>query len=425
MRLYALLSVFVFALSHVSAQPELWFENATMRFDFYHCGGGGKDECYFFDEIIREPYWGGPVRYLVDTTMYGDQMFRIVDAASGELLYSRGYNTLFNEWLTTGEALSHARCMPESVVFPFPKIPVRIEIWRRDKAKRWQLGFSQDIDPQKGFVRKASADCDVFDVMVSGEPSRCVDIVLVPEGYAAGERGKFEQACVRFADELFSFPPYDGLRDKFNVRGVWAPSADSGVTLPGDDVWLDTAVGATFWTFGIERYQTVEDFQRVRDIAACAPYDCIYILSNTAKYGGGGIYNFYGISSANHPQSTGRVYVHEFGHLFAGLGDEYVGGVAYNDMYPAGVEPWEPNLTTLTDFGSKEWSRMLDASTPVPTPLSEGGARLLGVYEGGGYVARGVYRPWPNCLMNNLHRIEEFCPVCDAAIRSQIRRLCE
>lgn len=201
MRLYALLSVFVFALSHASAQPERWFEDATMRFDFYHCGGGGRDECYFFDGIIREPYWGGPVRYLVDTTMYGDQMFRIVDAASGELLYSRGYNTLFNEWLTTGEALSHARCMPESVVFPFPKIPVRIEIWRRDKAKRWQLGFSQDIDPQKGFVRKASADCDVFDVMVSGEPSRCVDIVLVPEGYAAGERGKFEQACVRFADE--------------------------------------------------------------------------------------------------------------------------------------------------------------------------------------------------------------------------------
>ena len=425
MRFYALLSVLVLAFSSAFSQTGRWFENATMRFDFYHCGGAGNGQSYFFDEIIREPYWGGPVNYLVDTTMYGDQMFRVVEPESGEILYSRGYNTLFNEWLTTDEALTHARSMPESVIFPFPKIPVRLEIFYRDEAKQWRLGFSQDIDPAKGFIRKSCSDYDVFDVLHSGPESACVDIVLLPEGYAAGERGGFEQACRKFADELFAFPPYRDLRDKFNVRGVWAPSADSGVTLPGNDIWLNTAVGATFWTFGIERYQTVEDFQRVRDIAASAPYDCIYILSNTDKYGGGGIYNFYGISTANHPQSTGRVYVHEFGHLFAGLADEYVGGVAYNDMYPAGVEPWEPNLTTLTDFSSKQWSRMLDASTPVPTPLSEGGARVLGVYEGGGYVSKGVYRPWPNCLMNNLHKIEEFCPVCDAAIRQQIRRTCE
>ncbi len=402
-----------------------YFENATMRFEFYHCGGGGAPESYHFDELVREPHWGGSTRYLVDTTMYGNQMFRIVDLRSGGVIYSRGYNTLFNEWLTTDEASVHSRCMPESVVFPFPKVPVRIELYCRDSTKQFRLGFSQEIYPDRGFIRRSGGVLETFDVLNSGPTDRCVDIVLLPEGYAEGEREAFEKACRRFVDELFAFPPYNSLRGRFNVRGVWAPSQDSGVTMPGQDVWLRTAVGATFWTFGIERYQTVEDFQRIREIAANVPYDCIYILSNTAKYGGGGIYNFYGISSANHPQSTGRVYVHEFGHLFAGLADEYVGGVAYNDMYPSDVEPWEPNLTTLVDFASKDWSRMMDASVPVPTPLSAGGARVLGVYEGGGYVSKGVYRPWPNCLMNNLHKIEEFCPVCDLAIRQQVDRLCE
>lgn len=425
MRRYIFSALFAVCVLTASAQYDKWFDDATMRFDFYHCGGGGTAECYFFDEVIREPYWGGSKNYLVDTTMYGDQMFKIVDEGSGETLYSRGYNTLFNEWLTTDEASKQTHSMPESIVFPYPKEPVCVEIYYRNARKQWVKGLSHRIDPNDVFIRRMEPLCDTFDVMINGDVDKCVDIVLIPEGYMFTQEKEFRNACRRFVDELFSFPPYNRLRDKFNVRGVWMPSYDEGVTMPGEGVWLRTAVNANFWTFGIERYQTVENFQRVRDIASHAPYDCIYILSNTSKYGGGGIYNFYGISSANHPQSTGRVYVHEFGHLFAGLADEYVGGVAYNDMYPTDIEPWEPNLTTLTDFQSKQWSRMLDPSTPVPTAVSEGGDRKLGVYEGGGYVSKGVYRPWPNCLMNNLHRIDEFCPVCDWAIREQIKRCCE
>jgi hypothetical protein len=210
-------------------------------------------------------------------------------------------------------------------------------------------------------------------------------------------------------------------------------------------VWKNTSAEMSFWTFDSERYQMTEDFHNLRDQAGHVPYEFIYVLSNTDKYGGGGIYNFYGISSAGDatPSKAG-VYVHEFGHLFAGLGDEYIGGVSYDElsMYPADREPWEVNLTTLVDFRSKAWSRMLPAGTPVPTPLSrpapvhitapdpasppvmETADYELGVYEGGGYVTKGVYRPWPNCLMNNLHSITKFCPVCEAGLRAQIEFLC-
>ena len=152
----------------------------------------------------------------------------------------------------------------------------------------------------------------------NGNPAHRVDIVLLPEGYGAGERAKFESACREFAREFFSYSPFREYVSRFNIRAVWAPSADSGVTIPGERVWRNTACGASFYTFGSERYQMVDDFQRLRDIAAHVPYDYIYVLSNTQKYGGGGIFNFYGISAAHHPTRTGKIYVHEFGHLLLG-----------------------------------------------------------------------------------------------------------
>ena len=248
--------------------------------------------------------------------------------------------------------------------------------------------------------------------------------VLLPEGYGAGERAKFEAACREFAREFFSYSPFREYASRFNIRAVWAPSADSGVTIPGERVWRNTACGASFYTFGSERYQMVDDFQRLRDIAAHVPYDYIYVLSNTQKYGGGGIFNFYGISAAHHPTRTGKIYVHEFGHLLLGLGDEYVGTTSYDDMYARDIEPWEANLTTLVGFEDKFWKAMVPAGTPVPTPDTPEYEGVVGVFEGGGYAAKGVYRPWRNCLMNNLHRTDEFCPVCTKAICDYIEFLC-
>ena len=411
---------------HEQPQFDRWFEPRTMRFDYHHAGDATTEEFYFAD-LHEEPYWAGSRVSLIDEKEYGNQFFRVVDAATGEVIYSRGYCTLWDEWQTTAEAKIIRKSMPESVVFPFPKSDVRIELYSRDKAGEWVKKFEQNVSPRSYFIAKYPPRYETFDVEVHGGPANRVDIVLLPEGYTAAEREKFETAAAKFAESMFSFEPYKELRDRFNIRAVWVPSGDSGVTMPGAGEWRNTSAGANFWTFDSERYQMTEDFHTLRDQAGHVPYELIYVLSNTDKYGGGGIYNFYGISSAGEATpSKAAVYIHEFGHLLLGLGDEYIGGVSYDElsMYPTDREPWEVNLTTLVDFESKEWSRMLPKDTPVPTPATPDRAEKLGVYEGGGYVTEGVYRPWPNCLMNNLHSITKFCPVCEAGIRDQIEFLC-
>lgn len=400
-----------------------WFTDRTMRFDYYHCGDRNTEE-FFFDELREEPYWAGSKTTLRDTTNYGTQFFRIIDAESGSEIYSRGFCTLFNEWQGTEEADSVHRSYPESVVFPWPKRPCRIELYGRDRKGRFVKRFEQAIDPESPYIRRFTPTCDSFEVAYNGTPEHCVDIVLLPEGYGEHERAKFEEACRNFVREFFSFSPFKENAWRFNVRAVWQPSAQSGVTVPGEGVWRTTACDAAFWTFGSERYQMVVDFQRLRDMAGHVPYDYIYVLSNTQKYGGGGIFNFYGISAAHHPTSTGKIYVHEFGHVLLGLGDEYVDPDTF-DLYPPKVEPWEPNLTTLTDFGSKSyWRSLITEGTPVPTPATKEYDGCVGVYEGGGYQAKGIYRPWQNCLMNNLHKTNDFCPVCTRAITDYIDFLC-
>lgn len=412
----------------VQAQPiefKDYFLDKTMRFDFYHAGDAASQE-YLLDEIREEPYWAGSKTSLTDDTNYGMQLFRIVDKASGREIYSRGYNTLFNEWQTTPEAQRVRKAMPESVVFPYPKAECTIEIYAKELSTgKWHKKFAYDINPESIHIRPFTPSCQTMDVVYSGRPEHCVDIVLLAEGFTEAEKAKFEKACSDFAEALFSYEPFASLRTKFNIRAVWSPSRQSGVSLPGEHVWRDSTLGACFDTFDSERYQMIEDFQRLRDFAAHVPYEYIYVLSNTPKYGGGGIFNFYGISSANHPTRTGKVYVHEFGHLLLGLGDEYVEEASsFDSLYPLDVEPWEANLTTLVDFESKPWSRMIDAKTPVPTPVNEKKPDLVGVYEGGGYTAKGVYRPWVNCMMNNLHTIDEFCPVCRRAISDYVEFLC-
>lgn len=419
-----LLSIlFIIPIYGASAQFDSKFEDKTLRFDFYHCGDAGSEE-YYFSGMKQEPFWAGSKVSLTGGPQYGAQMFRLVDEATGQEIYSRGYSTLFNEWQTTPEAATVRKAMPESLVMPYPKRKARLEIYSRGHDGTFEKKFQYNIDPQSYSIRRFSPLYQTSDVAVSADPHTSLDIVLIPEGYSASERGKFDEACLKFAEALFSYSPYKENTGRINIRGVWAPSAETGVSIPGAGIWKNTAARAVFYTFGMERYQMIEDFQNLRDIAAHAPYDYIYVLSNTDKYGGGGIFNFYGISSANNLQ-TGKIYIHEFGHVLLGLGDEYTGGVSYSDMYPPHREPWEENLTTLVDFESKMWHGMLAPGTPIPTPMTEPDSKLLGVYEGGGYVSEGVYRPLPQCIMNNLQSAEGFCPVCTAAIQRYIDHICK
>lgn len=405
------------------AQFDSYFYDKTMRFDYYHCGTHDSEE-YFFDELREEPYWAGSKESLIDDTGYGVQMFKIIDKNSGKVIYSRSFNTLFNEWQTTEEAQHIRKAMPESVIFPYPKAPVFIEFYSRNKKGEFVRKMRQEINPSTYNIRPFSPQYETFEVMYNGAPDHRVDLVLIPEGYSENEKAKFTAACEQFIKEFFSYSPYKENATRFNVRGVWAPSKESGVSLPGEHVWRNTVTDARFYTFDSERYQMVENFQGVRDIAAHVPYEFIYIISNTQKYGGGGIYNFYGISAAHHPSSTGKIYVHEFGHLLLGLGDEYIGNVSYSDMYSKEVEPWEANLTTLKDLERKEWKKMIAPGTPIPTPDSPEYQDCVGVFEGGGYVSKGVFRPARTCLMKEFST-DRFCPVCSQAIIKHINWLCK
>jgi hypothetical protein len=400
------------------AQYSNHFHNKTLRIDYIHAGNHDTGH-YFIDELLDEPYWGGSKVNLIDTLRYGDYFFEVVDISSGEVIYSRGYSTLFHEWQTTDEARLTSKAFSETIVFPFPKNKVRVDFYSRNRSGKFIRKFNYDVDPQSYFIKpERRLGFPVFDVHVSGNPATSVDIVILPDGYTQKEMKSFVKDCKAFTGHLFSYEPFASNRDKFNIRCVKAPSEESGSDIPGEGVWRNTILSAGFYTFDLERYCMTHDNKSVRDLAANAPYDQIYILVNHKKYGGGAIYNHYSLS-VNSNASAAKIFIHEFGHGFAALGDEYyTSDVAYNDFYPLDVEPWEPNITTLVDFESK-WKRMLEHDIPIPTPSTNEFTGRLGVFEGGGYSAKGIYRPAYDCIMNTM-KVNEFCSVCNRSIQQMI-----
>ena len=399
-----------------------YFENRTLRIDYMHAGDA-MTESYFIDELKTEPFWGGTHENFIDTILYGQYMFKAFDIATNTLIYSHGYSTLFVEWQTTSEAKQTRRSYSETVVMPFPKKNVRIEFYSRNHKGIYDKKFEYIVDVKSYFITpERKLKFPVSDVYISGDPKNCIDIVILPEGYKATEMNKFKGDCQKFAESLFSFDPYNKNKKKFNIRCVMAPSPESGVDIPGDNIWKQTLLNTNFYTFGSERYLMTSDNKSLRDMAANAPYDQIYIIANSPKYGGGGIFNDYCVS-VNSNSAAAKIFIHEFGHGFAGLADEYFdSSTSYNDFYPLDVEPWEPNLTTLVDFGRK-WKGMLPPGTPIPTNPDPSNPLRLGVFEGGGYVAKGMYRPADDCLMRTF-KGNEFCGVCKKSIQKMIDFYC-
>ncbi len=400
------------------AQFEKYFFDKTLRVDYVH-SGDHDNEVYALDEMLEEPYWGGSKVNLIDSMAYGNYFMKVFDLESDQLIYSRGYCTLFGEYQTTEESKSLWKSFEETVVMPYPQKEVRLELYSRNRKGEMIKKFEYTIDPESYFIKpERRLEYPVKDILVSGDPAQKVDIVILSEGYTAEQLKKFEKDCEAFAEYLFDFAPFSENKDQFNIRAVMAPSLDSGSDLPGKRKWKKTVMNSMFWTFDSERYCMTEDVKSVRDLAANTAYDQIYILINTSKYGGGGIYNHYNVSSIRNVASA-KIIIHEFGHGFAGLADEYYdSSTSYNDFYPKGVEPWEPNITTLVNFDSK-WKHLLDKDTKIPTAPSQWNEDVLGVYEGGGYSAKGVFRPKQDCLMHTFNG-EVFCPACQEAIQKMI-----
>ena len=395
-----------------------YFLDKTMRIDYLHAGNHSS-EYYYFQSVKMEAYWGGSTKKLIDTFKYGSYFFEVYDAETKVLLYSRGYSSLFREWQTTDEAKNMNKAFYESIVFPYPKNTVVVKWYSRNWDGQFQKQMELEVNPKDYFIDPTLvANYQVYPAHISGNPHEKIDIVILPDGYAANEMDLFKRDCDKFAEELFNYQPYNQYKDKFNISGVLAPSKDSGNDIPADSIWKNTQLSTTFYTFDSERYCMTEDFKAVRDMAANVAYDQIYILVNNEKYGGGAIYNFYNVS-VNSNAKAGQIFIHELGHGFVGLGDEYYNSsTSYNDFYNLEVEPWEPNITTLVDFDRK-WKKLLDKNTPIPTPATAENKELLGVYEGGGYVAKGVFRPRQDCMMNSFNDTI-FCKACEEAIHKMI-----
>ena len=402
-----------------------FFTGKTMRFDFHHAGNSHSEQ-YFFDKVIREGVWAGSEVSLINPFDYGEQHFRVIDNQTGEVIYKNNYCTLFNEWQTTPEAENTERSFPESVIFPEPKKNFTIEFYARNKvSKEWEKKYTQSVDVKDYNIMPGNMPHESIDIHIGGDIAHSLDIVLLPDGFTATEKEKFLESCKMWSEALFKYAPFSENRHRINVRAVWAASNEQGISKPGTGKWVDNLLKTRFFTFNSERYQMTEEFQKVRDIASCAPYESIFILTNTNKYGGGGIYNFYGLGSAGDTGRTGEVYVHEFGHSLMGLGDEYIEiGNTVSALYPAGKEPWEANLTRFVDFNGK-WENRIKEDTPVPTTVEPGTTAKdwkIGAYEGGGYLEKGIYRGWPECMMKAL---TEFCPVCQDAISKYLDYICK
>jgi hypothetical protein len=381
-----------------------------MRLD-YIIAGSNKEATIYFEQLKEEPFWGGSQTNMIDKFGFGDFFFYVYDSISNKLLYSKGYGALFQEWQDTDEAKKIKRSFCESVIFPYPKNPVHVVIQRRNKSNIFTTLFELDINPEDYFIiKELPYSFKTKKVLDSGNPAQKIDIVVIPEGYTAAEMIKFSKDVERFAGYLFNVSPFKEKKDNFNIWTVEAPSEESGTDIPGENIWKKTILNSHFYTFNMERYLTSQDIRKIRDISALVPYDQIYILVNTTKYGGGGFYNYYNLCSSDNYLSD-KVFTHEFGHAFAALGDEYEypGGNA-KDLYDTSVEPYQVNLSTLADF-NKKWKDLIDPDTPIPTPDSLIYRNKIGAFEGAGYVTKGLYRPVYDCKMRS-NNLDSFCPVC-------------
>jgi len=445
-----------------AANYDRFFTEKTMRVDYFHTGTKGEDRITV-DQVYQEGTWPGTRTNLVDELNLGEYGFRVYDRATNTLIFSQGFSSIYNEWQTTDEALAGVyRTFSETVRFPFPKGSVQLAIVRRDKQMVYHEVFTTVLDPNKSSEinkEQRSSSFKVTPIMDNGNPSTKVDIVILGDGYAKADMGKLRADAKHLNDVMFSTEPFKTRRKDFNVWLVEVESKDSGIDLPDKNVWRGNALAFQYNTFNTPRYVLTTDNKAVRDAAATAPYDAICVLINDTRYGGGGIYNLYATTYTKEENPDQKwqmdyVYVHEFGHSFAGLGDEYYAAqTGYNDFYSPGIEPWEPNITALMDRKNVKWSGFLTQGIEIPTPWEKvqydsitaiqskldrlapdyykkreplfkmlieirtksPHAGKVGAFEGAGYASKGLYRPSIDCRMFSLSLVD-FDPVCSAAL---------
>ena len=442
------------------AQYVDYFTGATMRLDYNHIGNS-QEEHFAFDQMVNDGVWAGSKSVLIDQLRLGKYFFEVKDPKTGKLLYSRGYSSIYGEWETTPEAEKEWGSFNESLRFPWPKAEVDVTILKRNHKNGFDPVWSYRVNPKhyRAFPTAVKDHYKTIDIVVNGKPEKQVDIVVLGEGYAKEDMAKFKKDAQRFAKVLLNTAPFASCKDKFSIRAVETPSPQSGVNHPHQDIHTRSALSVTYGAFDSQRYALGFDNKTIRDAAAAVPYEFTAILMNDSIYGGGGIYNLY-ITAAADNAFHEYLFVHEFGHHFADLADEYYTSATAYEMDALHLEPWELNVTANADPKTIKWKDIVTADTPIPTPWQkdkydkhsiavqkkrvemrkakvdekvmedffikkrEWDEKLLsnmkhsdkvGAFEGAQYKSKGLYRSAANCIMFTRHN--KFCPACQRAIK--------
>ncbi len=372
-----IVTVLLMSASILSAQQKInfddYFIDSTMRIDFFMTGNTNQ-EIITIDQIYKTDKWAGNPDKLIDDLNNGMYYVKIYSVNSNVLIYSKGFGCIFGEYKTTIPAKEGKnKTYHESALIPYPKKPVLFVLESRDRKNVLQPVFIEKIDPDDANIIKENPNKNdkVYKALSKGEPHSKVDFVFVGEGYTAEQWDKFKKDIDRFTEVLFSVEPYKSNKEKFNIYGVLRPSAESGVDEPRRTKFSNTAVSASYNALDLDRYLLVDDTKTMRDIASNVPYDALIVISNTTRYGGGGIYNNYSIFTADDVRSE-EIFMHEFGHGFGGLADEYFGSsVSYDEFFAPGVEPTEGNITALLDPNNVKWKYLLTPGIPIPTPWGQ------------------------------------------------------
>ena len=377
-----------------------YFTDRTLRLD-YSFAGNAEKQTISLDELATMPRWYGKRQRLAELPLEGNGQITVRDHRTHEPIYRNSFSTLFQEWLTYDEAKTTSRTFENVFLVPMPKDTVDVTVDLRDNRRQVTTTFTHTVAPTDILIKHIGEHhvTPYITLNQADDTTRCIHIAYVAEGYTREEMPLFEKDARRAMDALFAHEPFKSLRGRFNVVAVESPSAESGTSTPHNGVWKNTALHSHFDTFYSDRYLTTLHLKDLHDWLAGTPYEHIIVLVNTSEYGGGGILNSYNLAAMHHAQSL-PVVVHEFGHSFGGLADEYAYDFEQIPMYPHDVEPWEPNITTRKDFKSK-WEDMT-------------GKQGVGLYEGAGYSLKGVYRPCRDCRMRT-NENPDFCPVCRRA----------
>lgn len=393
-----------------------FFQNKTLRVDYIFTGNT-QHQSICLDELSRLPFWAGRRQHLRELPLEGNGQITMIDLKTRKCIYKTSFSSLFQEWLSTDEARETTKGFENSFLLPYPQQPAEVEITLFTSARKVMASLKHIVRPDDILIRERGVSHITPHkyVLKNGNEADCIDVAILAEGYTQNEMEQFYKDAEKTCESLFFYEPFKTMKNKFNVVAVASPSIDSGVSVPRKNDWKQTAFDSHFDTFYSDRYLTTSRVKSIHNALSGIPYEHIIIIVNTEEYGGGGIYNSYTLTAAHH-SSFKPVVAHEFGHSFGGLGDEYFyDDDVMTDTYPLDVEPWEPNITTRIEFSSK-WEDMLPTGTPVPTPPEMSGKYPVGVYEGGGYSAKGIYRPSFDCRMRT-NEYPEFCPVCQRAIR--------